>query len=117
MILVVEDDTDTAELLVTLLERSGYPAFAVTRGQDALDVMGMVRPSGMVLDFLLPDMTGLDVLKAIKHNDDLKYVPVVFYSAAEDTTIRADAEAAGAAHWIRKGTGVGNLLVALADHC
>ena len=117
MILVVEDDADTAELMVMLLDRSGWQSMAVTNAQDALDVLSTVKPDLLILDYMLPDRDGLEVLKTVKGDEFLSDVPVVFYSAHDGTEVRAAAEAHGAAKWVRKGTGIGNLLNAVAAAC
>jgi CheY-like chemotaxis protein len=64
-VLVVDDHLDTCELLVRLLQLSGYLAVCVESGPAALDFLGRRKPDLMILDMKMPGMSGLDVLQAV----------------------------------------------------
>jgi CheY-like chemotaxis protein len=64
-ILIAEDEATSRWALMALLREEGYRAIAVTTGRDALAACDAVRPDVVILDYGLPDMSGLDVLTAI----------------------------------------------------
>lgn len=64
-ILIAEDEATSRWALVALLREEGHRAIAVTTGRDALAACDAVRPDVVILDYGLPDMSGLDVLTAI----------------------------------------------------
>ena len=105
MILIVDDHEDSCDALKRLLNLSGHTDVdCVYSGEDALSYVRSERkPDLMVLDYMMPGMTGLDVLRKLRSEPDLRDVPVVFYSA--DTTGQAahSARMLGAKAWMTKG--------------
>jgi CheY-like chemotaxis protein len=65
-ILIAEDDSTTRRALSALLQSEGYRTLAVTSGREALAAFEAVHPDFMIVDYGLPDMTGLDVLEEIE---------------------------------------------------
>jgi CheY-like chemotaxis protein len=110
MILVLDDDAHTAKAIAALLERSGLCVYATTSPADALDVVAVVQPSCIVLDYLMPGMTGLEVLRAMRTMPGLQDVPVVFYTATVDATRQREAKPLAARHWLPKAMGPAQLL-------
>jgi CheY-like chemotaxis protein len=68
-ILVVDDNDAGRYVKVRVLERGGYPVLSAATGKDALDLVQQSRPSVVVLDVKLPDISGLEVCRAIKSRD------------------------------------------------
>ncbi|MDB5296638.1 MAG: hypothetical protein JWO31_2621 [Phycisphaerales bacterium] len=105
MILIVDDHPDSCDVLRRLLVLSGHRDVAcVYSGEDALDyVRSSHKPTVMVLDYMMPGMTGLDVLRELRAHPEFGDVAVVFYSA--DVTGRAASAARmlGAKAWMTKG--------------
>ena len=105
MILIVDDHQDSCNALKRLLNLSGHSDVdCVYSGEDALSYLRTEgKPDVMVLDYMMPGMTGLDVLREMKSEPGLSDVPVVFYSA--DSTGRAafTAKMLGAKAWMTKG--------------
>ena len=105
MILIVDDHQDSCDVLARLLKLAGHTDVnCVYSGEDALDYLRTAgKPDVMVLDYMMPGMTGLDVLRKLRAEPDLRDVPVVFYSA--DTTGQAahSARMLGAKAWMTKG--------------
>src|SRR5262249_30122143 len=60
-VLVVEDEADTNHLLCRLLEREGFACCGAEDGGQALDLALQMRPSAILLDLMLPDMSGFDL--------------------------------------------------------
>ena len=104
-VLVVDDDESTCDALQRLLSRMGYAASCATSGRDALDVVGRVRPDVIVLDWMMPDMDGLEVLRRLRAEPATKDVPVVLYSAVDNAEMRGAAERLGAQDCVLKSGG------------
>jgi CheY-like chemotaxis protein len=91
MILLVEDDADVREMTKEALEHRGYPVVEARNGAEALAVLEHERPCLMILDLVMPVVTGWQVLDAM-HARGLAGVPVCVISAFAD---RAPHEVAG----------------------
>lgn len=83
-ILVVDDDRDTAELVKRQLEDSGYRALILGRGRTVEAWVGEKRPDLIILDLILPDISGLDVLRALKENPVTADIPVIVQTIVPD---------------------------------
>jgi len=80
VILVVEDDEDVRELLEIALRGRGYVVVSVANGSDAIAALEKERPCLMILDMVMPSMTGWDVLAKMR-TDGHGSVPVCVISA------------------------------------
>ncbi|MGZ3427494.1 MAG: response regulator, partial [Polyangia bacterium] len=80
-ILIVEDDAEVREGMMILLEESGYRIEAVANGREALDVMQSRLPCLVLLDLMMPVMTGWALHAAMRGDERLKVVPVCVVSA------------------------------------
>src|SRR4051812_15604917 len=106
MILVVDDHEDAAEVLVKSLRARGCPAASVPSGPDALAFIRAHPPEQpllVVLDQMMPDMSGMDALKAIRADPKIAATAVIFYTAGFDTMRRDEAISRGALAWMFKG--------------
>jgi|SRR3990172_10631010 len=116
-ILVVDDEPDTVSLLGLTLARAGYSVVKATSGKSCLDLAQKEKPDVIILDVMLPDMTGLDVLRALRSSADL--TPVIFFTARGRVEDMAEGLAAGAYKYLVKPTSRERLLetikAALAD--
>src|SRR5437016_2971283 len=103
-ILVVDDDQQTAELFTSILRHLGYHATSRFSGPDAIEHIGAALPDLVILDLMMPDMNGIEVLRQLRTNERTAAVPVVMFSALDDDEWRERAEQAGAAdYWIKGG--------------
>ena len=80
-ILIVEDNELNMKLFRDLLEAQGYNVLQTRDGMQALDIARRERPDLIVMDIQLPQVSGLEVTKWIKADDDLKSIPVVAVTA------------------------------------
>jgi chemosensory pili system protein ChpA (sensor histidine kinase/response regulator) len=103
MFLVVDDNRDVRLVLSRLLEVEGYPVACAQGGLEALAFMETRKPGLVLLDYGMPDLNGLDVLKAVRGNPRLADVPVIMFSAYGGEH-RDLAMAAGANAYILKGS-------------
>lgn len=101
-ILVVDDDPANLELLARRLARSGYKSESVNNGQAALDLLEERRFDLILLDHMMPGMTGLEVLEKLKHNSRLRTIPVIMLSAADDVDLMVQCVLHGAEDYVSK---------------
>ena len=66
-VLVVDDDEDTRRLVARRLQKEGFSTTEVASGTDVLERLKSVKPSLMVLDLVMPDMDGFEVLRILRH--------------------------------------------------
>ena len=84
-VLVVEDDDDVRDSMVTLLEIEGYRAVGAANGQEAFDLIhGGLRPCLILLDLGMPVMDGQQFRAAQLGDEKLAVIPVVVFSARPD---------------------------------
>lgn len=81
-IAVVDDDRNIAELVQLYLEREGYAVSLFGSGKGLLDAFGDITPDLVLLDIMLPELDGLEVLKALRR---ISTVPVVMLTARAET--------------------------------
>jgi DNA-binding response OmpR family regulator len=89
-ILVVEDDAKTAELLRVYLERDGYLVRVAVDGRDALDQIRRSAPDLVLLDLMLPKVSGLDVCRVVRAERDVPIIMVTARSTEDDTLLGLD---------------------------
>jgi PAS domain S-box-containing protein len=87
-ILVVEDDDDLAQLIALQLEQEGYEVLTTERGEEALRLARNRDIDLITLDIMLPDITGMDVLRRLKADSETADIPVIVVSVLqpEDST-------------------------------
>lgn len=84
MILVVDDDPLNRMLLTRALERQGHEVHTASTGEQALESLRSRRADVVLLDVVMPGMSGLDVLQEMKRDSRLAEVPVIMVSALDD---------------------------------
>jgi signal transduction histidine kinase/CheY-like chemotaxis protein len=108
--LVIEDDVRSAELLRIFLEGGGFSVTVAAAGDEGIQAARRIRPAAIVLDLLLPDISGWDVLTTLKEDAGLADIPVVIVSMLDE---RGRGYALGAADYLVKPVDRDDLLGAL----
>lgn len=80
-VLVVEDEEDILQLVSYNLTRAGFQVSCAQSGEEALEKLGAGRPDLMVLDLMLPGISGLEVCQAVRKLDACRDLPVVMLTA------------------------------------
>ena len=80
-VLIVEDNELNMKLFRDLLEAHGYQTVGTRNGVEALDLARTHRPDLILMDIQLPEVSGLEVTKWLKDDDDLRGIPVVAVTA------------------------------------
>ena len=81
MILVVEDEPDVVDLVRYHLHRAGFDVLTATNGPAGLATATQSRPDAIVLDLMLPQMTGIEVCKALREADETAAIPILILTA------------------------------------
>ena len=99
-ILIVDDEIDTSNALKNFLKKRNYDVLVAYNGNDALQKVKMERPHAVILDIVMPDMNGVDVLKKIKEID--KEVGVIMVTGLDDVETARECMKLGAHDYITK---------------
>ncbi len=80
-ILIVDDDDDARDILDTILGSMGYPTRTAESGQEALTMVSDSPPSLILLDLMMPRMSGFEVLNRLQRDPATRRIPVMVISA------------------------------------
>jgi two-component system cell cycle response regulator DivK len=80
-ILVVEDNLMNLELVMDILETSGYAVVAAQNGNEALELANREQPDLILMDIQLPELDGLEVTRRLKNNTTTRHIKVVALTA------------------------------------
>ena len=101
-VLVVDDEPEIVALVAYHLAKSGYRVATASSGQDAIDQTRRERPALIVLDLMLPGMSGFDVLEQLRADDQTKDVAVLMLTARRDEPDRIRGLSLGADDYLTK---------------
>lgn len=107
-LLIAEDDIDISKALVKILEKSNYSVDAVFNGKDAYEYAILGNYDGIILDIMMPEMDGIEVLTKIRSNG--LSVPVLLLTAKSEIDDRVTGLDAGADDYLPKPFAVSELL-------
>src|SRR5437870_3885999 len=89
-ILVVDDDPGIRLLLVTFLRRRGFRLLEARDGNEALEAMRAGTPDLVILDLMMPDVSGWDVLRERAADPSLRRIPMIVVTAANSREVTAE---------------------------
>lgn len=98
-LLLVDDDRTTTDLLKMLLEMDGFDVAISLRGADAVAIAEKFQPDLVLMDYHLPDIYGVEVLKEMRHHPQLSNIPIVIGSGMN---VEPEVMAAGATRFLIK---------------
>ncbi len=101
-ILIIEDDQLVANIYRNKFALAGFQAETAPDGEVGLEVVRSFRPDAILLDLILPRMTGLDVMRKIREDKDFEKVPIVVFSNTYLSQMVQDAWKAGATKCLSK---------------
>jgi DNA-binding response OmpR family regulator len=101
-ILIIEDDQIVANVYRNKLAVEGYQTEAALDGESGLKLMRTFQPDAIVLDLMLPKMSGLEVIKEIRNEAELSELPIIVLSNTYSTNLIQDAWKAGATKCVSK---------------
>ncbi len=102
LILAVDDELNILELLKYNLSKEGYRFIGVTSGSDAIKAAYEEKPDLIILDIMLPEMDGCDILRNLKSNKSTMSIPVIMLSAKGDVLDKVIGLELGADDYVTK---------------
>jgi len=101
-VLVVDDDVAVAETIQRTLVLAGHDVQVAHRGADALLTARQWRPDIVVLDIMMPGMSGIDVCRHMRVNAELRQIPILFLTAKGEISDKIEGFEAGADDYLTK---------------
>ena len=104
-VIVVEDEPDAAELFAEMMRVSGYRVFKTYSSTPAISLIANEKPDVVILDIMMPDISGLEVLRFMRRDPQLKDTPVIVVSARSMPSDIREGLEAGATIYLTKPVG------------
>ena len=89
-VMVIDDELNLIKLVKEVLETENYKVMSCTNGVDALKLLESVKPDLIILDIMMPYMSGMDVLRKIRENPQTKNLKVMLLTVVTKTEIGVD---------------------------
>jgi DNA-binding response OmpR family regulator len=80
-VLILDDNADILELVHEVLEYEGFEVRSESKGRGFMDVLSAFKPDLLLLDYMVPDMSGEELCRQIKSHQDYQHLPVILFSA------------------------------------
>ncbi len=101
-LLLIEDDLATIRLITSYFDSKGYKCKAVVSGSKGLEELGHATPKLILLDIILPDLSGYDICKTIKSDKEWSNIPLYFLTAIAGSEVEKNLEKTKANGYILK---------------
>ena len=112
-VLVVDDEEDVLDLVKTVLTGNGYSVTTATTGEEALVKAVETHPDLIILDVVMPGISGLEVCRLLKGKNAFKKVPIIMMSVLDRPIDHQHVEDTGADEFIHKPFDIGQLLITI----
>ena len=110
VVMLVEDEEALALLLKYNLEKEGYDVIWEARGNKALAEVEKARPSVVILDWMLPEISGVEICKLIRSKPDIKTTPIIMLTAKGEEEDKIKGLSAGADDYVTKPFSIPELM-------
>jgi len=101
-IMVVDDDADTVTILTRYLQREGFATVEAFSGAQCLKLVGEHQVDVILLDLMMPEMDGFEVVRALKNNPATAEIPIIMVTARDDIESRAEGIRVGVSDFLAK---------------
>jgi DNA-binding response OmpR family regulator/DNA-binding CsgD family transcriptional regulator len=115
-ILVVDDNPDSLRFLVDTLEAEGMTVLIARSGEATLDLLAEAAPDLILMDAMMPGISGLETTRRIKANPDAKHIPVIFMTGINEPDHVVEALGTGGVDYVRKPVVIDELLARIRVH-
>lgn len=115
-ILVVDDNPDSLRFLVDTLDAQNMTVLIARSGEATLELLGEVQPDLILMDAVMPGMSGIETTQAIKRNPATAHIPVIFITGLGDPDHVVAALGTGGVDYVRKPIVVEELLARIRVH-
>lgn len=109
-ILIVDDEKDIVDLISYNLEKEKFSTVKAYDGETALKLVKTQKPDLMILDLMLPNVNGLDVCRAIRHNPETVGLPIIMLTAKSDEVDKIIGLEVGADDYVTKPFSIKELI-------
>ena len=109
-IMIVEDEEDIVTLLRYNLGKEGFETCSVTEGDKALNAIKINQPTLVLLDWMLPGISGIEICKQMRYDNDLRNVPVIMLTARGEEADKIKGLTIGADDYMTKPFSVPELI-------
>ncbi|MBI3087807.1 MAG: response regulator [Candidatus Omnitrophica bacterium] len=109
-VLLVDDDESTIKMVGKHLEVAGFEVLVAMDGEDALAKAREAHPDVIVLDLLMPKLSGLKVCAALKQDQASQHIPIIILTGKEDVVDERACRACGADDYLTKSAGASTLV-------
>ena len=116
LVLIVEDNDLNMKLFRDLIEAQGYRTMHTRNGADVVSIAREHKPNLIVMDIQLPEVSGLDVVKWLKQDMDLKCIPVIAVTAFAMKGDEEKIRAGGVEDYLSKPIAVGRFVDTVKRH-
>lgn len=99
-ILIIDDDADIVESMKVVLENKGYEVSFSLGGEDAISRVRDENPDLVILDIMMPEISGFEIARAIKKDPTIKSIPILMLTAIKDKMGISFKEEAGDDDWL-----------------
>ena len=115
-IMLVDDEPINTDVLQTYLEGEGYSNFITTsESVKAIDIMRREKPDVVLLDLMMPEVSGFDILTMMRNDQALTYIPVVILTSSDDSETKLKALQLGAMDFLAKPVDASELALRLRN--
>ena len=114
-VIVVEDEPDAAELFAEMMRVSGFRVLKTYSSTPAISMIAHEQPDVVILDIMMPDISGLEVLRFMRREQQLMHIPVIVVSARSMPSDIQEGLEAGATIYLTKPVGYLDLKKAVED--
>ena len=115
-IMLVDDEPINTEVLQTYLEGEGYTNFTSTsESVQAIEIMRQSKPDVVLLDLMMPDVSGFDILQMMRNDKSLTHIPVVILTSSDDAETKLKALQLGAMDFLAKPVDASELALRLRN--
>lgn len=115
-ILIVEDDMAIREMMAFSLRREGFDTYKAASGHEALEQLNQVHPDLIVIDWGLPDMSGIDLIDMIRRDEVIKEVPIIMLTARAEENDKIKGLERGADDYLTKPASMLELMARIRAH-
>lgn len=109
-IMIIEDEEDIVTLLRYNLEKEGFETCAVTDGEKAFNAIKINQPTLILLDWMLPGLSGVEICKQVRYDNDLRSVPIIMLTARGEEADKIKGLTIGADDYMTKPFSVPELV-------
>ena len=103
--MIIEDEEDAAELFAEMMRVSGYRVVKTSKSAPAIAMMTAEKPDVILLDIMMPEISGLDILRQMRSDPALENIPVVVITAKGMPADIKNGMEAGASTYLTKPVG------------